>query len=164
MQAEDLGDDRAEDDRGPHPREQAFDGLVRRHVGRERAPTDARPDEVADDVVPDRADHETDDHPDAVGVDEQEAGETAEHADVRVPEHGDGRVHHRPRVHDLREVPEQREREHDRRHQRERSLAVVVRDADECRRSEQTDERRRLEAGAPEALVELEGGDARRWR
>ena len=68
-----------------------------------------------------------------------------------------------PSVHDLGEVPEQREREHDRRHQRERALAVVVRDADERRGSEQADQRRRLEAGTPEAFVELEGGDARRW-
>ena len=69
--------------------------------------------------------------PDAVGGHEQQPGEPAEHADVGEAEHGDRGVHHRPGVHDLGQVPEQREHEHERGDQRERPLAVVVRDADD---------------------------------
>ena len=94
-----------------------------------------RADEVAGDVVADRAEHEADDHADAVGDDEQQAGEAAEHADVGEAEHGDRDVDHRPGVHDLGQVPEHREHDDERGDQREGPLAVVVGDADDRRRT-----------------------------
>ena len=81
--AEDRDDDRA-DARStrPCPPSRPSTVLFGDTSGIERSAADARADEVADDVVADRAEREPDDHPDAVGVHEQQPGEPAEHADV----------------------------------------------------------------------------------
>ena len=108
VQADD-GDDDAHHDRRGHAAGEALEGLVRRDVGHQRAVAHPGADEVAGDVVAHRAEHEPDDHADAVGEHEQQAGEAAEDADVGEAEDGDRGVDHRPGVHDLGQVPEQRE-------------------------------------------------------
>ena len=137
------------------PADQALDRLVRRHLGRQRAATHAGADEVPDDVVRNRAQDEADEHAEAVGIREQETSEPAQHTDVHVTQERDRGIHHGPRVHDLGEVPEEREPEDDHADEREGALAVVVRDPHHRERSEQSDQRGGLEPGAAEAVEEL---------
>ena len=81
----------AHDHRRGHAAEQALDRLVRRHVGHQRTVAHPGADEVAGDVVADRAEHQPDDHADAVGEHEEQPGEPAEDADVREAEDRDRR-------------------------------------------------------------------------
>ena len=81
-------------------------------------------------------------------------------ADVAEPEHRDGDVDDRARLHHFEHVPEHGERDHEDRDEREGVESLAVRDTDDRHGPEEPDHRRRVVAGAAERLVELERSGA----
>ncbi len=160
VQADD-GDDDAHHHRRGHAAGQALERLVGRDVGHERSVAEPRADEVAGDVVAHRAQHEADDHADAVGEHEEQAREPAEDADVANPKMVTAALTIGRACTTLARYQNNVKTTTTADDQRERPFSVVVGDAHHGGRPEEREERGGLEPGPTEALEQLErgGGD-----